>query len=213
MKKVVLGLGLVLGLASCETNQLDISLCEGGECNGETTLDLTFNEDIFLDDNGYYNVPFNYKSIGLITEITPLDMEFESKVGRAVNVRYDTDYWIIDKEKQFNASMYDASGDFKDRSKEHQFELNNTSYSLEHISAFAKIDNIAGYKIDNGFCWGCGDLEENLGERAGGLYTSKKKLSYYPYMRGDTANVFVQYQWEYKKQLEKQNQNIKIIFI
>jgi hypothetical protein len=83
MKKLVLLLGVVVSLVSCEGN-MTATPCLG-DCSAEFYVDSTVNEGSYVDENGFYVVKhsgFNYFS-EFIVNGTPL-----------VETKFDSDYSV-----------------------------------------------------------------------------------------------------------------------
>lgn len=93
MKKLVLLLGVVVSLVSCEGN-MEVTPCIG-DCYTEFYVDSTVNEGSYVDENGFYVVKhsgFNYFTVK--GELSNMTSKYVVNGTPLVETKFDSDYFV-----------------------------------------------------------------------------------------------------------------------
>lgn len=112
MKKLVLLLGVVVGLVSCESN-MAVTPCIG-DCYTEFYVDSTVNEGSYVDENGFYVVKhsgFNYFTVK--GELSNMTSKFVVNGTPLVETKFDSDYFVdnaSDNNLPLNIVGYEQDG-------------------------------------------------------------------------------------------------------
>ena len=112
MKKLVLLLGVVVSLVSCEGN-MTATPCLG-DCSAEFFVDSTVNEGSYVDENGFYVVKhsgFNYFTVK--GELSNMNSEFVVNGTPLVETKFDSDYSVdntSDNNLPLNIVGYEEDG-------------------------------------------------------------------------------------------------------
>ena len=112
MKKLVLLLGVVVGLVSCEGN-MEVTPCIG-KCYTEFYVDSTVNEGSYIDENGFYVVKhsgFNYFTVK--GELSNMTSKYVVNGTPLVETKFDSDYFVdntSDNNLPLNIVGYEQDG-------------------------------------------------------------------------------------------------------
>lgn len=192
MKKYILAL-FTLAILGCEKEELPkVSQCPDGKCNTEYWVEMPSSSK--QDANGYWHVKWfgpNYFSIrGNLEKMQP---------GAVVNkvplieVRFDSDYWVIFDTIQWRQPLYSPLGHYTDRRFTQPISIGDKVYNLQMLGDDRTYPtNIVGYQITPYFCWECPYSPTLIGVYSKYNYEPKCNVFLSKQMKGDTATISIE---------------------
>jgi hypothetical protein len=191
MKKVVLGL-LVLVAFSCKKKNLSPkSPCVDGTC--ETQVLISNPSTSYKDGNGYWHVKWfgpNYFTVNC--KLAELKPEYIVNKVPLVECNFDSDYWIIFDTLKYTTPMYSYLGWFNDKQFNNPIAIGNYTYTLKDVSNIHPPLNMAGYQLNKHICWDCPYTHTLFGTHSKYNYEPKQNMFLDKSMKGDTANVWIE---------------------
>ena len=125
--------------------------------------------------------------------MSPLKEEHVINGTPMVEVRYDSDKWIVFDSMSFTIPIYSYLGSFTDKSFKNPIPVGNTTYTLKDfpIPPF----NIVGYSINENINLDNPYTDLSLGVRNKYDYNSRRMIHIDEYLVGDTVNIVMELQW------------------
>lgn len=182
-------------LFSCTfEEELSLSPCVNDNCEYTVNIDKLVNPGYYLDDNGYHHVVFDGKKYFTIeTSMSPLKEEHVINGVPLVEVRYDSDKWVVFDSISFSVPVYSYLGYYTGGGLNHPIPIGNMVYTLKNIP-FPPL-NIVGYSINKDHCFSCPYSESTLGVHNKYSYDSRRMIYINDHLKGDTVNIYMELQW------------------
>ena len=190
--KITISILLSLLLVCCKKQgKSPKSPCKDGSC--ETQVWISNPANTTQDANGYYHVTWfgpNYFSVNLkLAELIP---EYVINGVPLVETNFDSDYWVLFDTIKYTTPMYSYLGWFNDNQFNNPIPIGNYTYTLKGLTNVHPPLNIAGYQLSKNMCWNCPYTPTIIGTHSKYNYSPKQNLFLSKYMKGDTANVYIQ---------------------
>lgn len=183
---------LLIFLASCTKDDINISPCIDGNCDAFFEIDKQVSPNAYKDSNGYWHIPhegLNYFTIkGKLDELLP---EYVINKVPLVETAFDSDYWVWIDGITFTVPLYSFLGFFSDGNFTQPIPIGNLTYTIEDMANNHPPLNIVGYQINKNQCMDCPYSPTLVGTYSKYTYEPKQQIFYSKQMVGDTAKVFV----------------------
>jgi hypothetical protein len=125
--------------------------------------------------------------------MSPLKEEHVINGTPLVEVRYDSDKWVVFDSISYTIPTYSYLGVFKDKSFENPISVGDTTITLTNMD-FPPF-NVVGYSVNENVDLSNPYTELSLGTRNKYDYDSRRMIYIDEYLKGDTINVFMEFQW------------------
>ena len=195
MSKVKSLLLISIFLYSCNTDDyISLNPCINDNCEYTVNIDKVVNPDYYLDENGFHHIVFNgLKYFTIETNMSPLKEEHVINGTPMVEVRYDSDKWVVFDSISFTIPTYSYLGVFKDKSFENPIPVGDTTITLTNMD-FPPF-NIVGYSINENINLDNPYTDLSLGVKNKYDYNSRRMIHIDEYLVGDTVNIVMELQW------------------
>jgi|TARA_R110000796_G_scaffold209057_1_gene325407 hypothetical protein len=193
-KKTILALiVLVIVLClhpSCTKQTIYATACNG---NCDTEFEVVYQGLPLQSINGYYEIKWdglNYFQIK--GQLSELNDEYVINGVPLVEVKYDSDYWILTDSIQFQTPMYSYLGWFNDATFNTPITFDNYTYTIGNILNQHSPLNVVGYQYPKNLCVDCPYTESLLGSYSKYNYKPTQNILLDNEMIGDTINIFIE---------------------
>lgn len=214
LRKLVLVIGISSLLACSQEEELPVMYpCLDGNCNVYFKVDPWVSPGAYRDINDYWHIKYNglrYFTIeGQLDEMHP---QYVINNVPLVEVKYDSDYWVVFENLSFKIPIYSVLSWFNDKEFKNPVPIGERIITLKDIAQLHPPLNIAGYQIQKNFCWECPYAERALGTYSKYTYKPRQQFFLDKYMVGDTLKIMmkVTFNTDGGEQVVEENQ-LKII--
>lgn len=166
--------------------------CIDGDCNSFFEIDTNVNPGSYLDNNGYWHVPFaGPKYFTVKGEISQLNDEYIVNGVPLIETIFDSDYWVWIDGLTFTVPLYSVIGFFTGGGYVNPINVGNLTYTIEDMADIHPPLNIAGYQINKHQCLDCPYSPTLFGTYSKYTYEPKQQMFFDREMVGDTAKVMI----------------------
>lgn len=170
---------LVISIFSCKKENYPLPC---NPCNVEVFIDESVSPNSYRDSLGFIHVPYNgINYFTLESHISQVHEDYYSNGVPLVEVKWDSDYWLVFDTLGFNLSLYSIFS---------QFDGSGISIPIGDTTWYWSNDspptNIVGYIYS---------AEKQGGVSTKYSYYSRKQILFFKDMIGDTATVYFKGIW------------------
>lgn len=175
-----------------EDKEASIYPCEDGKCHVYFKIDPWVSPGTYKDVNNYWHVKYNgLRYFTVEGQLDKLHPKYVINDIPLVEVKYDSDYWVVFENLSFKIPIYSVLSWFNDKEFKNPVPIGERMITLKDIAQLHPPLNIAGYQIQKNFCWECPYAERALGTYSKYTYKPRQQFFLDKHMVGDTLKVMM----------------------
>ncbi len=220
MKYLVL-VSVMFILFACKKQTLETpydpvnGICVDTKCDVTFGIDTSVWKEVKVDTRGYWHVKyvgFNYTTI--IGKLSKLNSKYVINGVPLIESQFDSDYWVLLDSISWKIPQYNRFGLYTDRNFTNPIPFKDTIITLQGLTKIGRLPiNIVGYQLTSTLNLNSPTAEAQLKTYSKYTYTPKMNILFSRFMRGDTANVYINtiFNNDVGSSIKKEY-NLKIIF-